>query len=176
MANVSKCHELFADLQHNIPMMMSDGAADGAGVRPLVLNFRGASAVQVSVVSSAPEFKIRTEFPETFIYESFANFGLVSDFVRFLLSFLCVLPPKLLSAQFFVLTISYKIILLTLIPLGEHYFQRPMALAASLPGVAHFRGGVKKKKITTQVKVAETVEPVIRSSFPESFIFDDFPE
>lgn len=64
-----------------------------------------------------------------------------------------------------------------LIPLGDHFLPRPIALSAPGGGGKRFRGGVKQKKIVSNVKVAETDEPVqIRSSFPESFIFDDFPQ
>jgi hypothetical protein len=67
--------------------------------------------------------------------------------------------------------------LFTLYPIGEHFLQRPLALSARLPSGANFRGGLKtKSNVLVKVKVAETVEPIIRSSFPESFIFDDFPQ
>jgi hypothetical protein len=76
--------------------------------------------------------------------------------------------------NFFVcVNIAYKFF--TLFPPGEYFLERPLALAARLPGGKYFRDSVKKIS-KPAVKVAKTVEPVIRSSFPESFIFDDFPE
>lgn len=58
--------------------------------------------------------------------------------------------------------------------LGEHVLERPIALAVRLPGAgAHFRTGVMKFKST---KSDHDAEPVIRSSFPESWIFEDFHE
>lgn len=58
-----------------------------------------------------------------------------------------------------------------------------MALAGrpgiqGLPGApgASFRGSTMVKLKSSGKKVTKTVEPVIRSSFPESFIFLDFPE
>lgn len=52
--------------------------------------------------------------------------------------------------------------------------ERPIALAVRLPGAGtHFRTGVTRFKST---KSDNDVEPVIRSSFPESWIFEDFHE
>lgn len=66
---------------------MSAAAAGGAQPRPIAVNFRGGSILETSFVATT-EVTVRKEFPESWIFQDFDDFGSVDkDFELFLSCF-----------------------------------------------------------------------------------------
>jgi hypothetical protein len=71
-----KTRQNFADDSHHIPMMMKGAAVADGVARPVAVNFRGNDAATTGL-ADALEMKIRTNFPESWIYETLDNLGSV---------------------------------------------------------------------------------------------------
>lgn len=76
-----KSRAIFTDCPSNVPMMMKGGMAANAAARPMI-NFRSNEAQPVGA-AQFPEVKIRKDFPESWIYDTFDNSGSVDGFLSF---------------------------------------------------------------------------------------------
>lgn len=124
-------------------------------------NMAPVAAVAEGVAPPEAPIKIRKNFPESWICENF-DFGALGLVV-------VVVDSKLhacLTLCFALFVCFDSNFLLFVLSLEDKILAIPYALA--------IRGDVRRKNVKTAIDSGDGV--VIRSSFPESWIFDDFDE